>query len=97
MCRRDLLCKAIWTPEDDIPEWSSTGGGMLAVIEEMQRLGWWFSLRCSEPEAGWDVTLTHLPADEDDDQLEDTQVEVGGATLPEAVARAALAAIQEKP
>lgn len=85
------------TQGGEVELFSSTGDGMLAVIEEMQRRGWWFSLRCSEPEEDWDVTLTHLPADDDGDQLEDIQVETGGATAPEAVARAALAAIQEKP
>lgn len=68
----------VWRAE--LPAFSTTGDGMLAVLEQMRALGWEFAVYCDPGEAGWSVTIGGALLSRD--------------TLPHAACLAALEAVR---
>lgn len=75
---------------DDVPAYSSTGEGMLMVIEAMRERGWWFSVE----EYGDDGPHQCVEFDKDGDDYLPTPVAAVPGSLPRAVAEAAAQAIR---
>lgn len=78
---------------DDLPQWSTTGDGMLAVIERMRERGW-FHMTWSDDDGNH--ARFFLGYDPQDNDYECMSEQLNAPTAPQAVAEAALAAVRSE-